>query len=161
MGIPYSLLLACASIIILALAYYAWQLHCQLKKLENEQFRARSAAEQSLRQRQLGLVEDIRFIARAILAEQCELTEGVMRIHYLINGLDGATWQRDELQAMRALQRATAGMPILDAYKALSKKQQFQLDTERYRLEQEHQQAIHQELNWLIDFSFPSVTLLH
>ncbi len=161
MNIPYTLLLALACIIILALLYYAWTLHSQLKRIENEQALAQAAAEQKLRERQLDLLEDIRFIARSVLAEQCEITEGVMRIHYLLTGLDSATWQRDELATLREHQRATCGMPIMDAYKALSKKEQFQVDNERFRLENKNRDALLRELKWLAQHNFPSLTLLH
>ena len=52
-------------------------------------------------------------------------------------------------------------MPILDAYKALPKQEQFKLDNERFRLEKEYKDAIHNEFQWLISYDFPAVSLLH
>ena len=122
MNIPYTLLLALACIIIWLCFTTLGHCTASLSELKTSKALAQTAAEQKLRERQLDLLEDIRFIARSVLAEQCEITEGVMRIHYLLTGLDSATWQRDELATLREHQRATCGMPIMDAYKALSKR---------------------------------------
>src|SRR5690606_40079013 len=69
-------------LIIAALAYYAWHLTAKVKNLQQTQQDEAAQAELHLRNRQLELLQDIRFIARAVLAEQCEITEGVLRIQY-------------------------------------------------------------------------------
>jgi hypothetical protein len=52
-------------------------------------------------------------------------------------------------------------MPILEAYQKLSKKEQFRLDRQRWQLEETHKPDISKELQWLVDHSFPNITLLH
>src|SRR5690606_41757448 len=89
-----------------------------------------------------------------------EITEGVLRIQYLMSALDPDAWQLDELATLRQHHEATAGMPILDAYKALPKKEQFRLDRERWTLEERHKPAVQRELQWLVSYRFPGVTLL-
>ena len=160
MTLTYTLLIIAALIIIAALAYYAWHLTTKVKKLHQAQQEEQAQAELQLRNRQLELLQDIRFIARAVLAEQCEITEGVLRIQYLISALDPDAWQLDELATLRQHHEATAGMPILDAYKALPKKEQFRLDRERWSLEEHHKPAVQRELQWLVSYRFPAVTLL-
>ena len=95
-----------------------------------------------------------------MLEAQCEITEGVLRLHYLIQALDPDTWLQDELTTLRQHYNATSAMPILDAYKQLSKKEQFRLDKERLTLEDQHKNAIERELKWLVSHSFPTVTLI-
>lgn len=160
MTLTYTLLIIAALIIIAALAYYAWHLTTKVKKLHQAQQEEQAQAELQLRNRQLELLQDIRFIARAVLAEQCEITEGVLRIQYLISALDPDAWQLDELATLRKHHEATSAMPILEAYKALPKKEQFRLDRERWSLEEHHKPAVQRELQWLVSYRFPSVTLL-
>lgn len=160
MTLTYSLLLTSALLIILALAWYAWHLTRQVKAVHRQQQQEEAQAELKLRQRQLDLLQDIRFIARAVLDEQCEITEGVLRIQYLMSALDPDAWQLNELSMLRQHYAATAGMPILDAYKALSKQEQFRLDQERWSLEERHKDGVKQELQWLVSYRFPAVTLL-
>lgn len=155
------LFVSLGSVIILVLAGYAWHLFSKLRVLEKEQVQANIAAEEKIKSFQQELINDVRFIARAVLAEQCEITEGVIRIHFLIAKLDPDTWQNEGLKVTRQHYATTLTMPILDAYKALSKQEQFKLDNERFLLEQEHKTDIHNEFKWLISYDFPAVTLVH
>lgn len=160
MTVTHMALLSAALLIITVLAAYAWHLTRQVREAEQQQADEQAQAAHNLRQHQLGLLEDIRFIARSVLAEQCEITEGVMRLHFLITSLDPDSWQLDELSVVRQHHQATAAMPILEAYKALPKKEQFRLDQERFRLEDGHKEGVLRELRWLTDYAFPTVTLL-
>lgn len=81
-------LIGAAVAIILALSAYALHLVLALKTVKAEQQAAQALAEQKLRDQQLTLIEDIRFVSRAMLANQCDITEGVLRLHFLINSLD-------------------------------------------------------------------------
>ena len=154
-------LVSLGTVIILLLAGYAWHLIRKLRVLEKEQAAADTAAKKKIKEFQNELIHDIRFIARAVLEEQCEITEGVIRIHFLINKLDPDTWQNDALHIVRQHYAAVSNMPILDAYKALGKQEQFKLDNERYRLETEHKDGVYKDLQWLILHDFPAVTLVH
>ena len=155
------ILVILGSAIILVLAAYTIYLYSKIRTLKKEQEDAEVAAAVKIKDFQNELIQDIRFIARAVLEEQCEITEGVIRIHYLVSKLDPDTWNNDSLIITRKHYSATAKMPILDAYKALNKQEQFKLDNERYHLENEHKQAIYNEFKWLISYDFPAVTLLH
>ena len=160
MNTTYAVLLTIAILIILLLAGYAWYLLRQVKKSQAQQQQEHALAEMNLRKRQQDLLKDIRFIARAVIEEQCEITEGVMRLHYLVTALDRVAWEAAELASGRRHHEKTAAMPILDAYKALTPRQQFALDKERLSLEDEHQASIRQELKWLVKYPFPNVTLI-
>lgn len=155
------ILVALGTAIILGLAGYAWHLWSKLRVLKEEQSEANRAAEEKIKEFQEELIHDVRFIARAVLEEQCEITEGVIRIHFLISKLDPEVWLNESLSTTRQFYTATLDMPILDAYKALSKQEQFTLDNERFRLEKEHKDAIHKEFKWLVAFDFPAVKLVH
>lgn len=154
------LLLSIGTIIVLGLATYAWRLSNQLKQQQQRQQQEMANADNQLRQKQRELQQDIAFVARAVLAEQCEITEGVLRIHYLLSGLDPEAWHTPELEPLRRHYDATQHMPILDEYKKLDRKQQFQLDRQRWALESEHKDVIEKALQWLSHYSYPNVALL-
>lgn len=155
-----SLLLSAAILIVAVLAGYAWHLTHKVKQLEKKRQQEEAAAALQLRERQQSLLHDIRFIARSVIEEQCEITEGVLRLQYLITALDPAVWELDELQTVRRHHQATASMPILDAYRQLSRKEQFHIDKQRFALEEEHRVSVGRELRWLVTYSFPGVTLI-
>ena len=160
MNTTYLLLLLGAAAIILPLAWYAWRLTRQVKDADNARREAEAEAELQLRNHQQELIKDIRFISLSVIQKQCEITEGVLRLQYLLKGLDPDVWEQPELASLRTHYDAVKEMPILEAYKALTPKQQFELDKTRLTLEETHQASIERELRWLHQYSFPQVTLL-
>ncbi|WP_369857565.1 DUF2489 domain-containing protein [Candidatus Thalassolituus haligoni] len=147
--------------VITLLSLYAWHLTHKVRQVEAEQQAQAATAEQQLRRHQQGLVQDVRFLARAILSDQCDITEGVLRLHHIISGLDPLVWQHDKLTVLRTFHEQVADMPILDAYKKLAPKQQFAIDTRRIHLEGEYKASIEHALGWLVEFKFPDLVLLH
>lgn len=154
------LLISVGTLIIAALAGYAWHLLSKVKANEASQKLEQAEAELKLRQHQEELVSDIRFIARSVVQQQCDITEGVLRVNYLLTGLDPDAWQLSEITTIRTHYDATKDMPILDAYKALNPKERFALDKRRLELEEAHKMSIEKEFRWLAKHSFPQVTLL-
>ena len=155
-----TLLVIAGLAIIVGLAFYAWTLVRRVRELKKRQTEELAAAELQIRQHQEELLGDIKFIARAVIAEQCDITEGVMRIRHLIKGLDEDVWQLSELNGIREHFEATSEWPILDAYKALTKQEQFQLDIDRAILEEKNKPTVVREFKWLVDYKFPQITLL-
>lgn len=156
-----ALLLVAALTIIVGLASYAFYLSVQVKKAKQEVEKNTAEAEQKIRDHQHQMINDIRFVARSVTSEQCDITEGVLRLHYLVKALDNELWEHYQLTGIRSFYAEVADMPILEAYQALSKQQQFELDNVRYQLEQQHKAAIFNEMRWLTQFNFPSITLIH
>lgn len=153
-------LLAVGLLIILMLAGYAWHLLKKVKKVEQAQEQENAAAELQLRRYQEELVNDIRFVSRSVVQQQCDITEGVLRVQYMLTGLDPEVWQLSEIMAIRTHYDATKDMPILEAYKALTPKQRFAVDKQRLELEYANKISIEQEFRWLANYHFPQVTLL-
>ncbi|MEQ3694770.1 MAG: DUF2489 domain-containing protein [Alcanivorax sp.] len=153
-------LLITALLIIAALAGYAWHLLQQVKKVNLAKEKEQAEAELQLRHYQEELVSDIRFVSRSVVQQQCDITEGVLRIQHMITGLDPNAWQLTEITAIREHYDATKHMPILDAYKALKPKQRFELDKQRLQLENDNKLSIEKEFRWLAEYSFPQVSLL-
>jgi len=148
-------------LVVISLGWYAWSLTRQVKAVEKQQQEEETQAAMNLRAHQQELVSDIQFVARSVLADQCEITEGVLRIHYLINALDPKTWGEESLRVCRRHYDAVCDMPILEAYQQLPRKEQFRLDKKRWQLEADHKSELLQELTWLASHHFPNITLLH
>lgn len=146
--------------IIVGLGVYALVLVSRVKDLKAQQLEELATAEMQIRKHQQELINDIKFIARAVVSDQCDITEGVLRTHHMIKGLDSDVWDMGELNRIREHYDATCEMPIMDAYRQLTKQQQFQLDIDRAILEEKNKVGVHREFNWLTQYEFPQITLL-
>lgn len=159
------LLLVIACVIILTLAGYAIYLKQQVKKQQQEAQEKdeaeRKLAQQNLDKRNQDIISDIRFIAQSVLTDQCEITEGVLRIHHLADALDSDIMQQVQFSTLHSHFNACKSMAIKDAYKALAKKQRFQQDQQRFRLEQDNKTAILKEAQLIIEYSFANLKNLH
>ena len=154
-----------ASLIVLSLALYALYLHFQVKirqkiAQQNDE-EERLIAQENLTKRNNNIIKDIRFIAQALVTEQCELTEGVLRIHHLADAIDSDLMLQQEFTAIHQHFIACKGMAIKDAYKALTKKQRFQQDQQRFRLEQACNDDVMNEAKLLIQYAFDNLKNLH
>ncbi len=159
------LFVSLAIMIIIGLASYAAYLLIKLKKhkaiIAQRQEQAILEGEQQWRQQQLELIKDIKFLSNSVLQDQCEITEGVLRLQYNINRLDPELWVVNELTVLREFYDQVKGMPILDDYKALNKRDRMKLDKERWDLELKHKQDVFVSLKWILTYDFPRITRLH
>lgn len=145
-------LIALSIIIVLSCVagYYQFKLY---KVNKNKQLQAKLNQQAWLEHRNK-LITDIRFIAQSITQEQCEITEGCMRLQYLITRIDDSQNITEEFQHIFAHFNATKHMPIKEAYKALNKKEQFKLDKERANLETQNSPLVISDCKRLIGYSF-------
>jgi uncharacterized membrane protein YciS (DUF1049 family) len=154
-----------AGLIVVSLAIYAFYLHYQIKSRQNtaqvKDEEERILAQENLDKRNNNIIADIRFIAQSLIAEQCEITEAVLRIHHLSDALDSDIMLQPVFTTLHLHFTACKSMAIKDSYKALSKKQRFQQDQQRFRLEQEHKDQVLAEAQLLIQHSFDNLKNLH
>jgi H+/gluconate symporter-like permease len=154
-----------AGLIITFLALYAAYLHIQLKTKQQatqiKEDEERKLAQKNLDKRNNNIIKDIRFIAQALVTEQCEITEGVLRIHHLADALDSDIMQQQVFATLHQHFNACKSMAIKNTYKDLTKKQRFQQDQLRFRLEQENTKAVLAEAQLIIRYSFENLKNLH
>lgn len=154
-----------ASLIICSLALYALHLHKQIKNKQQaaqlEEDEKRQLAQANLDKRNNNIIADIRFIAQSLISEQCEVTEAVLRIHHLADALDSDIMQQQQFTTLHQHFNACKTMAIKDSYKELSKKQRFQQDQQRFRLEQENSDQVLAEAQLIIQYSFDNLKNLH
>jgi len=149
-----TLLLIAAAIVLIVLSavagHYLWQVR-QMKRKQTEQIKQNQAA---WREHQEELAKDLRFIANAMVQGQCELTEGCMRLQYLMDKLDEELKNKTEFHRIHQHYAETRHMPTHEAYKALDRKAQFKLDNERFRLEDKNREGVLEEASTLLSYRF-------
>ncbi|MFL0799694.1 MAG: DUF2489 domain-containing protein [Agarilytica sp.] len=119
------------AILIAIAAYYHVKLYNKnVKHSENEAELRRTLAEN--RQKNINSVE---IIARAVLDDQVTLTEASIRINALVQAIRLEEDKAKELSVFRQLAEATAHIPILEKWKALSRKEKRDFEKERESIE--------------------------
>lgn len=140
--------------IVLALAAYALHLYVKLKQLPARhpapsapagggRCASHEARDEELRQ-------SISLIARAMLSGDCNLSEGCIRIRYLMDHLDPGQTQRAGIDIIYVHYEAIAHLDVLDARKALPKEERRAQDREREALEKKHGEAIREAAKELL-----------
>lgn len=130
-----------AALIILSMAAYAARLWLKIYQ-KNRQIKQAQAV------RFERIFESVEIIAKAMLSEQCDLSEGVLRLKPLMDVL-GKPLNR--FSAMWALFETVQDMPILEARKQLKRNERMKFDLEREAKEVELAEKIKQELGLLLD----------
>lgn len=140
-------LIALAFIVVIALAYYAGQLLWQLKAQQQNQ--------ESEKQKRIDyIVDSVSHIAKAMKAEQCEFSEGVLRIWVLLEHYCSDQSEPKDYQHLYpgfyALYEVIKDMPTHEARKKVNKKELFKLDSKRWKAEKDHQEQINADLDKLL-----------
>ncbi|KMK51715.1 coproporphyrinogen III oxidase [[Actinobacillus] muris] len=133
-------LIILALLILLAMAGYAFSLVLKLRHQKQQL----AAAQKS---RYLAVIDSIDVIARAMLAQQCDFSEGVLRLKPLLDVLGK---KLNRFVAMWALYETVESMPILEARQQLKRNERMKLDLTREAKEAELAEQIKLELRQLL-----------
>lgn len=130
-----TILIGAAVVVLAVLAGYAWVLQRRIRVLQISQ-RLADAALVAQRNEQLdNALRGIAMLANAMLREEITLTEGSIRVAYLLTQVDATARQRQEYSVFYQLAEATAHIPMLEAWQALPRQQQQVLTVERENIE--------------------------
>ena len=138
------LLLLAAAVIVAALAFYAgkllWQLQQQTKQRQQDELQY----QQKLADKRRYLTDSIILICRAMLEQQCELSEGALRVWVLLDHLQPDRQPDPVLSypGLHQMYQVVKDMPTHEARKQQTKQQLFQQDKIRLNAEQELKRAI-------------------
>lgn len=132
-------LIVLAALILLSLAGYAVHLMLKLKVQKRQEKALIEEAKQAQKERHLRILESIDTIARAMMSDQCDLSEGVLRLKPL---LDVIGRKLSHYTAMWELYQVVENMPILDERKNLKRNERMKLDLEREAKEAELEAGI-------------------
>jgi hypothetical protein len=149
-----NILIISALVLILILTIIAGYFSYKVRLLNKQKQQQLKNNQDAWVQNRNELIKDIQFIANSMFQQQCEITEGCMRLEYLINKVDDSPKMRIEFQHVYAHYDATAEMPIREAYQALTKKEQFKLDKARAKLETQNSEKVLSDAKKLVSFPF-------
>lgn len=141
-------LLSIALLIVAGLAFYAGSLLFQLKVQQNNR-------KHKTQQRISTISESIQTIASAVEQEQCNLSEGTIRIYHLLEGLpvkDKPDFS-DKFPNLYSLYAQIKDLPTHQSRKEQSKSETRKQDIQRQTLEAQLETAILQEMTELKTFS--------
>ncbi|WP_445766206.1 DUF2489 domain-containing protein [Rheinheimera sp.] len=147
------LLLLAAAVIVAALAFYAgkllWQLQQQTKQRQQDELQY----QQKLADKRRYLTDSIILICRAMLEQQCELSEGALRVWVLLDHLQPDRQPDPVLSypGLHQMYQVVKDMPTHEARKQQTKQQLFQQDKIRLNAEQDLKQAILADSKALLD----------
>ncbi|MGX2949720.1 DUF2489 domain-containing protein [Ursidibacter sp. B-7004-1] len=133
-------LIILAVLILISMAGYAISLFMKLNRQQKQLKQAKNA-------RYLNILESIDVIARAMLVEQCDFSEGVLRLKPLLDVLGK---KLSQFPAMWELYQVVESMPILEERRTLKRNERMKFDLEREAKEAELAQQIKTELQQLL-----------
>jgi hypothetical protein len=149
-------LLILALVILVPLAAYALFLLLKLKRQTQSKLAAELARQAEAQSKRQQIIDDIRYIAAAMLEDRCELSEGVVRIGKLLDILSLSERVSGDYPALFLHYQRIGSHPIMDARKALAKQERMKLDLLRMKSEVELEDAILAEADKLKDLSWPA-----
>lgn len=149
------LLLIAAAAIIIALAVYAAKLLGQVAKQKQAAVAEQQARQLAITSRNEKIADSIRLIAKAMVEQQCELSEGAIRISRLLETFHqvGDGHFPNLYPNIHELDRRLAAYPTHQAYKDLKRQQRMRFDLERAKWELELKDSIDQECSQLVSFN--------
>ncbi|MGX2955650.1 DUF2489 domain-containing protein [Ursidibacter arcticus] len=133
-------LIILAVLVLISMAGYAISLFMKLNRQQKQLKQAKNA-------RYLNILDSIDVIARAMLVEQCDFSEGVLRLKPLLDVLGK---KLSQFPAMWELYQVVESMPILEERKTLKRNERMKLDLEREAKEAELAEQIKTELQQLL-----------
>ncbi len=147
----YALLLGI--VIVLALAFYAGKLLKQVAQQKEQHQQAQLAQQQALNKHDKKVLDSVLLITRAMQQEQCEFDEGCWRLSVLLSSLKTMTELPEQFPAIFGLYDEIKDLAILDARKALEKKERMREDYKRMTALTQMHEGVVAELESLYQFT--------
>jgi len=132
-------------IIIVALSSYATFLLLKLKQQKHRQQALFAEREVAANAKRAQVLEDIRYIATAMIEDRCEISEGVVRIGRLFEILSLSERVAPEFPALFQHFELIKNHPIMEARQALPKQDRMKLDFTRMKSEAELAEGISED----------------
>jgi hypothetical protein len=122
------------AIVVFGLSIYLGFIFNQLKKQKELSLLKEKEYQEALKKREESILESLRLLSRAIINEQCEISEGCIRITKLKVIIPKLEENKD-LKIFNQMYTEIERFPILETRNALSSKEKFNQDKERFRIE--------------------------
>ncbi|WP_020405513.1 DUF2489 domain-containing protein [Hahella ganghwensis] len=138
---------------IAAILWLVWFIRRQQRTLTHHKQQEESQLAR-FQKRRNHAVESIQVIARAMLAGQCELSEGCIRVKVLLDSVAPELHDDERFRVFNHLYSLIEHMPTHDARKTVDKRFLFKLDKQRWQLENDHKVEILTASKALLEYSF-------
>lgn len=151
MQASWMILIGIGCLIILALSMYAGRL---LYRVKAQQVQQLNQQHEAIAARKVRITESVQIIAKAMGREECDLSEGAIRISKLLAAIPAAEpvdWAQ-QYPNLHAFYDKIKHMPIMDERSELSKKARMQFDLDRFRFEGEYAERVQQDIVRLTTF---------
>ncbi|GED22810.1 DUF2489 domain-containing protein [Halomonas halmophila] len=131
------------ALVLLGLALAAVAvLGCYAVKLWREVRRREAFRQDELRRAHDNCVENLEMVATALQQGQVDITEGAWRCKTLLDILDSSLSSRPEFAAFTEVHERTRHLHTHSARQALTPKERFREDRERWKVEKEWRDAV-------------------
>ncbi len=131
-----------AVLIIIILASIAWYYQSRVNKMEAVKKEQLHEIDELKNNHQQYLNNSIQVLAQGLIDDQLSLTEGAIRISVLMDNLKINDGHREEFSVFFQLAEATAHIPILGAWKKLSKKEKSRFEKEKMATEEKYREFV-------------------
>lgn len=139
--------------IIIGLSIYAGRLLSQVKQQQRAQAEAERDKQQALKKHDSKVLKSVTIIVKAMQEQQCDLSEGCWRLSVLLESLKLSSDLSSQFPAVFELYSRIQALDILDARKALKKKDRMKQDLVRMKAESELSDKIDADLILLAQYS--------
>ncbi|OUS50874.1 hypothetical protein BM607_016745 [Shewanella sp. SACH] len=139
-------------IIIVALSSYATFLILKLRQQKKRQQAEQAEREVTANAKRAQVLDDIRYIATAMIEDRCEISEGVVRIGRLFEILSLSERVAPDYPSLFKHFELIKNHPIMDARQALPKQERMKLDLIRMKSEASLEQGISDDAKKLADY---------
>lgn len=141
-------------VVIVVLSVIAFRLQAQVKQAEEKKLAQQQAYDKQVQDKRDSMNRSIQILAQGLVEGQLSKTEAAIRIGALLEFLDVSDAVKEEYSAFFQLAEATAHIPILEKWKALSAKEKLRYDKERDSLEEKFGDFVVDSAKRVIGVSF-------
>jgi len=138
-----SVALVAAILVLVGLGGYAAFLAYRLRQQRVETEQAQIELAKELSKKEIEARQSVQIIARALVQKDLSETEAAMRIAWLSQQINLSVDEAQHVSVFTQLAGATAHIPILDDWAALSKSDKRRLDAERESIESNYREFIY------------------
>ncbi len=136
------IILAAAALALLVLSLYAAYLALQLRAQSKQREASELELAAHLEGKEAEARQSVQIIARALVQKDLSETEAAMRIAWLSQQISLSPDEATHFTVFQQLAEATAHIPILDDWSALSKLEKLRLDVEREDIEARYREGV-------------------
>ncbi|MCH4812765.1 DUF2489 domain-containing protein [Vreelandella neptunia] len=148
------ILLAVAIAVIVGLCFYAWTLRNEVNRREAYRRDEDARAQQNS-------LENLDYVASALVQEQVDITEGAWRCKVLLEIIDPSLTERSQFQAFAEHYNRTRHLKTHSARQQLTPRERMQEDKDRLMVENDMREAVLEAAREVLKWRAKGSSALH